>query len=99
TVEALLTAKAPAKATSKAKSKGKPKAAPKPATKGSRAVGKGSGLSRKDWNKTLVTRARFAGKKGGESVYSQVISRWAEVQGLRNEGLTPDEVLAQLFEV
>lgn len=66
------------------------------ATKGAKAVAGGSGLSRSAWNKTLTTKARLAGKgKGGKSVYSLVTAGWAQVQELRAQGSTPDEVLAR----
>jgi hypothetical protein len=84
-------ARAPRKATSKVT---QPKAAPKPAPKARATKGAQSRetLSRKDWNKTLSTKARFL---GGDS-YKRVMGAWVDVQAMRAQGMTPDEVLAQL---
>ena len=51
-------------------------------------------MTRKAWNHALTTKARFAGKRNGESVYSLVIAGWAEVQEARQNGMTPDEALS-----
>lgn len=84
----------------------KPKAAPKPkavaakvvptapAKKGASALGE---ISRKDWNRTLTTKARLAGKRAGqadESVYSALLTDWVAIQARRAAGETPDAVLA-----
>lgn len=89
-----LDADAPAKTARKAPAKrkaAKRKPAPKVTpTKGATAQGHGTGMTRKDWNKTLATKARFAG--GG--TYKAVMADWAEIQTLRAAGNTPDEVLS-----
>lgn len=73
-----------AKAPKAPKSKAAPKA-PK-ATKGGR-----TDLTRRDWNKTVTTKARLA---GGDT-YKRVIAAWAEVKAAHAEGLTPDQVIAR----
>ena len=79
----------PAKATKSAKAAPKKttvaKAAPK-ATKGER-----TDLTRRDWNKTVTTKARLA---GGDT-YKRVIAAWADVKAAHAEGLTPDQVIAR----
>lgn len=75
------TRKAPAK-------KAQPKAAPKP-TKGAQTR---ETLTRKDWNRTLTAKARFA---GGDT-YRRVLAQWADAQVAREAGMTPDEALASL---
>lgn len=68
--------------------KAQPKKAPKkPATKGAQTR---ETLSRKDWNRTLTAKARFAGGK----TYKRVLDAWADVQEAREAGMTPDEALA-----
>lgn len=47
-------------------------------------------LSRKDWNRTLTAKARFAG--GG--TYKMILAAWADAQVAREAGFTPDEFLA-----
>lgn len=90
----LLTADAPAKTVRKPAQKTPAKKASKAKvvtpTKGATAQGHGTGMTRKDWNKTLSTKARFAG--GG--AYKAVMADWAEMQTLRAAGVTPDEALA-----
>lgn len=91
-------AKAPVKATPKPKArkatrKAAPKVTPK-VTKGATALRTGAGMTKAEWNKTLSTKARLAGKRDGVSVYSVVMGDWAEVQALRSAGVTPDEALS-----
>lgn len=62
------------------------KAAPK-VTKGAQTR---ETLSRKDWNRTLTAKARFA----GGSTYRTVLAQWADAQVAREAGFTPDEFLA-----
>lgn len=85
---ATLTGAQPAKARTR---KAQPKAAPKPVkvTKGAQTR---ETLSRKDWNRTLTTKARLA---GGDT-YKRVLAQWDRAQELRNSGKTPDEALAQI---
>lgn len=88
---ALLEANAPAKAPAKKPARKAPakKAAPKPATKGAQTR---ETLSRKDWNRTLTAKARFA---GGDT-YKRVLGAWEAAQQAREAGMTPDEALATL---
>lgn len=68
----------------------------KPAAKVTKGAQTRESLSRKDWNRTLTAKAKLAGKyDDGTSVYAYVIANWDEVQGQREAGMTPDEVLAQ----
>lgn len=86
-------APAPTKSAKKVAAKVQPKAAAKP-TKGAQSR---ETLSRKDWNKTLATKARLAGSRPGkadESVYSAIMRDWALIQAKREAGITPDAVLA-----
>ena len=76
---------APTPKASKASKAPKAKAAPK-ATKGER-----TDLTRRDWNKTVTTKARLA---GGDT-YKRVIAAWADVKAAHAEGLTPDQVIAR----
>lgn len=84
----------PVTAATKANTRTRKAAKPaKPATKGAQTR---ETLSRKEWNRTLTAKAKLAGKyTNGESVYAYVLANWAEVQGQRDAGMTPDEVLAQ----
>ena len=66
-----------------------PKPAPKPAPKGAQSV---ETLSRRDWNRTLTTKARFA---GGDA-YKRVLDGWAIAQDMRAKGATPDAALEAL---
>lgn len=89
---ALLVADAPAKPQPKAARK---PAKRKPAAKKAPAkVAKGAqtreSLSRKDWNRTLTAKAKFA---GGDT-YKRVLASWADMQEARDNGYTPDEALA-----
>ena len=76
-----------------------PKAAPKPAprahvTKGAQAK---ADLGRKAWNRTVTAKARLMGRHAdGRSVYAHVTDAWVDVQAMRAQGMTPDEVLAKL---
>jgi hypothetical protein len=63
------------------------KAQAKPATKGAQTR---ATLSRKDWNRTVTAKARFA---GGDT-YKRVLAAWADLQEAREAGMTPDEALA-----
>lgn len=94
-IEVLLTAQAPAKVTTPAPARKKtttrktaakkaPVAKTAPATKGAQTR---ETLSRKDWNRTLTTKARFAG------AYAGVLAQWDRAQDMRAAGKTPDEVL------
>lgn len=71
--------------------KAQPKKAPKKAqpkvTKGAQTR---ETLSRKDWNRTVTAKARFA----GGATYKRVLDAWADVQQAREAGMTPDEALA-----
>lgn len=92
----LRTMQAPASKPKAAKAKPQPKAAAKvvttaPAKKGAQTR---ETLSRKDWNRTLTTKARLAGKIGEVSVYSLVLAAWDRAQAAREAGVTPDEFLA-----
>ena len=89
---AKVTAPAPAQKKSSTKAAKKPaarKAAPKPAPKGAQSV---ETLSRKDWNRTLTTKARFT---GGDA-YKRVLDGWAIAQDMRAKGATPDAALEAL---
>ena len=96
-----VTAKPASKTASKPASKKAPakkartKKAPAP-TKGSMTVKKAGGtLTKREWNDTVVTKARFAGKpgKGNVSVLRVVQASWAEVVEMRDAGETPDAVV------
>lgn len=88
--------KASKKASTKATST---KAAPKATTKKAKGT-KGSQtretLSRTEFNRTVTAKARLAGKINGTSVYRTVLNSWAQVQELREQGHTPDQVLEVL---
>lgn len=89
---AKVTAPAPAQKKPSTKAAKKPatrKPAPKPAPKGAQSV---ETLSRKDWNRTLTAKARFA---GGDT-YKRVLDGWAIAQDMRAKGATPDAVLEAL---
>jgi hypothetical protein len=84
----------------KGRSQGKKDKTPKiakvgaPSTKGALAVGKG-GLTRSEWNNALSHKARAAGKhSSGLSVYRVVMNAWPQVQALRTQGKSVDQVLA-----
>lgn len=71
------------------------KATRKPAKKATtKAPTKGSQtretLSRKDFNRTVTTKARLA----GGATYKLVIANWDVVSEARDAGMTPDEVIA-----
>lgn len=96
-IRALLTALVPADAPAKKSSTKAPKkAARKVAKKAPAKVTKGAqtreSLSRKDWNRTLTAKARFA---GGQN-YALVLAQWDDAQALRDGGSTPDEALEAL---
>jgi hypothetical protein len=63
------------------------KAPAKPATKGAQTR---ATLSRKDWNRTVTAKARFA---GGDT-YKRVLANWALVQECAARNETPDQALA-----
>ena len=86
---AKVTAPAPARKKSTPKKAAAKKVAPKPAPKGAQSV---ETLSRKDWNRTLTTKARFA---GGDA-YKRVLDGWAIAQDMRAKGATPDAALEAL---
>lgn len=72
-------------------SKAEPKAAPKAKAKKATTKGERTDLTRRDWNKTVTTKARLA---GGDT-YKRVIAAWADVKAAHAEGLTPDQVIAR----
>lgn len=73
----------------------KAKARKAPATKGAQTR---ETLSRKEFNRTLTTKARLAGKyEDGTTVYAAVVAEWAWVQEQREAGVTVDDVLAAFF--
>lgn len=47
-------------------------------------------LSRKEFNRTVTTRAKFAG--GG--TYKAILADWAHVRELGTQGVTPDAIVA-----
>lgn len=87
------------KASKKASKATGTKAAPKATTKKAKGT-KGSQtretLSRTEFNRTVTAKARLAGKVNGTSVYRTVLNSWAQVQELREQGHTPDQVLEAL---
>ena len=87
-----LTAQEPAKAPArKAPAKKAPKkAAPKPATKGAQTR---ATLSRKEWNRTLSAKAKFA---GGDA-YKRVLGAWEQATEARDAGMTPDEAMTLIL--
>jgi hypothetical protein len=61
-------------------------------TKGASVKGE---VSRKDWNRTLTTKARLAGKRdSGTSVYSLVLADWDKARTAHAAGMTPDAFLS-----
>ena len=86
---AKVTAPAPARKKTTPQKAAAKKVAPKPAPKGAQSV---ETLSRKDWNRTLTTKARFA---GGDA-YKRVLDGWAIAQDMRAKGATPDAALEAL---
>lgn len=103
-IEVLLTAQAPAKVTTPAPARKKAstprkavakkapakvaKTAPAPKSAQTRET-----LSRKDWNRTLTTKARFA---GGDA-YKRVTAAWDLATQYRNAGATPEEAMTAIL--
>lgn len=93
-IVAVLDPEAPAKQVEAPKAR---KARKAPVTKGSQVVTKG-GLSRQDWNNTLMTKLALAGKNAdGESYRSIALAVWPLVVADRKAGRTPDETLARIL--
>lgn len=99
-------AKVTRKRTAKRTTKRTAKKATVKVTQGARAYGTG-GLTRRQWNNTVSTKLRLAGKvkKGtnkGKSFYAlfvQDTEAWAQIRASRLEGLTPDQVVAEARKV
>lgn len=90
-VLALLRAQAPAKTVRTPARKATSKKAPvAKVTKGAQTR---EVLSRKDWNRTLTTKARFM----GGPAYKTLLASWDEAQTARDAGMTPDEALASIL--
>lgn len=91
-LHALLDAQAPVARAKKSPKKATKKVAKKAPAKVTKGAQTRESLSRKDWNRTLTAKARFA---GGQN-YALVLAQWEDAQALRDGGSTPDEALEAL---